>query len=53
MRKLSKAERRAWWRSLTAEEQADYIFEQMQADGKTPNWDTIYAEVIKKGEFLR
>lgn len=52
---MSKAKnsKKEWWRSLTAEEQADYIYDIMLAKGKQADYQKIYADVVAKGEFLR
>ena len=50
---FTKKEKMAWWKSLTAEEQANYIFDKMIESGKTPNWDKIYTNVIKNGYYLK
>ena len=52
MKKRSKADRQAWWRSLTAEQQADYRYEKLLEKGKQPNWDQLYTEVVQQGHFL-
>lgn len=52
MKKLSKEERRAWWSSLTAKQQADKRCEWLEEEGKIPNWDLEYTKVIEENNFL-
>ena len=49
----SKAERQAWWRSLTAEEQADYRYEKIVQKKGSANWNQIYSDVLAQGLFMR
>lgn len=49
---LSKEDRKAWWETRTPEEQADFIYEKMLEDGRNPDWQAIYADVIKKNRYL-
>ena len=49
----SKEDRRAWWRSLTPEQQADYRCELMERKGKIPNWDKEYSQVLKENNYLK
>ena len=41
-----------WWRTLTAEEQADWLYEKLLSEGKNPNWDKCYTEVVNRGNYL-
>lgn len=51
--KRSKADTKAWWRSLTAEEQTDYRYNKFTELGLSPNWNEIYDGVIKEGLYLK
>ena len=48
-----RCNKKIWWKSLTAEEQADYRYEKLVQKGKSPNWDEIYSKVIQEGNFYR
>ena len=63
-KKLSKAERRAWWNSLSVEDQrlyVEYAMEKRRAVGALPTWqvwraervnnlfDTEFANLFKEG----
>lgn len=49
---LPKMARKSWWLSLSQEEQADYIYEKILNQGKQPNWQAIYADVISKHNHM-
>lgn len=42
-----------WWLTRTPEQQADYIYEKMLEKGKHPNWQEIYNNVIKSGNYQK
>lgn len=42
-----------WWRSLTAEQQADKRCEWLEAKGKIPNWDYEYTRVIEENNYMK
>ena len=49
----TKRDTKAWWRSLTAEQQADYIYNLMMAKHGKADWQKEYARVIKQGLYLK
>ena len=44
---------KAWWRSLTAEQQADYVYNLMLAKHGKADWQKEYDRVIKQGLYLK
>lgn len=53
MKKLTKKDRQAWWRSLTAEEQTNYRCKIMEERGVVPNWDKEYTQIIKENKYMK
>lgn len=53
MKKLSKSDRKAWWRSLTPEEQTAWRCNKLESLGKIPNWDKEYSQVLKEDNYLK
>ena len=49
----TKRDTKAWWRSLTAEQQADYIYNLMMAKHGKADWQKEYARVVKQGLYLK
>lgn len=49
----SKLDRQAWWRGLTAEEQANYIVRKREKAGLPVNWREEYEKCLKKGQCLK
>lgn len=49
----TKRDTKAWWRSLTAEQQADYRFSLMMAKRGEADWQKEYAQVIREGLYLK
>lgn len=51
--KICTADRKAWWRSLTLEEQAEYVYnKKMMLDGQA-NYQEIYKDLYDKGLYLK
>lgn len=53
MKHKSTLEGKAWWRSLTAEEQADYRYNLMLAKKGQANWDKEYSQILKENNYLK
>lgn len=53
MKKLTKKDRQAWWRSLTAEQQTDYRYNLMLSKKGVANWDKEYSQVLKENNYLK
>lgn len=49
----TKRDTKAWWRSLTAEQQADYVYSLMLAKHGKADWQKEYARVVKQGLYLK
>jgi hypothetical protein len=49
----TKRDTKAWWRSLTAEQQADYVYSLMLKKHGKADWQKEYARVIKQGLYLK
>lgn len=49
----AKRDTKAWWRSLTAEQQADYRYSLMMAKRGEADWQKEYAQVIREGLYLK
>lgn len=52
-KKQHKRDTKAWWRSLTAEQQADYRYSLMLEKHGAANWDKEYTQVLKEGLYLK
>jgi len=49
----TKRDTKAWWRSLTAEQQADYVYSLMLKKHGKADWQKEYARVVKQGLYLK
>jgi len=49
----TKRDTKAWWRSLTAEQQADYIYSLMLKKHGKADWQKEYDRVVKQGLYLK
>lgn len=49
----TKAERKAWWRGLTLEEQAAYVERTMRKQGKTPDHDLVVKNLVEQGLYRK
>lgn len=52
-KKKLKHHKSVWWKNLTAEEQADFIYDRMVEKHGSANWDKIYTNVISQGDYMR
>lgn len=48
-----KEQRRAYWESLTLDEQADYAYDKMIATRGRADYQYIYSVLYSRGEFMR
>lgn len=53
MKKFSKRSRRDWWRSLTLDEQVEYVMDKMEEQGKIPDYNKIYSQLIEQNNYLK
>lgn len=49
----NKMDRKAWWRGLTAEQQADYLVRKKYKLGLPVDWQKEYQEVLKKNQYYK
>ena len=52
-KRKSKADRKAWWRSLTAEEQVEYRCHEFDDLGIPHNRDNEWSRVLKENNYLK
>lgn len=52
-KKPSKESRRAWWSSLTLEQQVDFIYNKMLDRGKTPDIHEIEKDLIARNLYMK
>lgn len=52
-RKKSKADRKAWWRSLTAEEQLEWRCNKFEEEGVPYNRDKEWSKILKENLYLK
>lgn len=51
--KRNKKDRKAWWRSLTLDEQVEWRMSWEEERGKIPNYNDIYARTLAEGNYLK